>query len=798
MPPIALSPPVPYHGPSKNARLRPLGTRAQVSNSWYSEGIDATRYPSSSSSPPKLAALAKTCDGFLEKTKTSVMERVSEERVSSPSLPRLARWKSDSKLQVDFRDVDKPRPGRVTRELLLECDAGLVEQFLKAETDHEVRRKLDLFLMDCGVHPDRVNSLTRSVLRLLDSPDLAATRAATALFLRFAARLKTTFRLLEEQELFAASSFLASAAHDACNSTEKEAQKEDDIRELSCELAEGIQAQVKKLRLEQEYSRELAEKTRAEAAATLAELKKPRTAEEEFFMTGAVPSLKGLVETWSSESDRLRSQVSRAQHNIVETIVEDEDQIAYLQWMLKDRVLAHLAKERTDACLRSLRLPAVVVRIALPPKLIKSKGMIVQHAPPAPEVVAQSKEEIAKLAASYDVQPGDVDFFSMDGSLNVFEVHVHSLASATAVLEALEKRCGAGTDKAPSDCRNVLQTFTGIDLAVFSAKKPWHRLQAEMDVRLHSGVSLTLLQKFAAPVEACRLACRAAWESCCESTANATLIQQLLDLPQIVVETELGQLRQEATSLEQLMTDATEAHRQFKEMLAPGTEWAKKPEKFVSKNKTKKPPPPPAPDNPNEWVSDADFRPFSDAHYRDEGVLTLDAVKAKILATQRHFDDEPFKALLDVSSVRISFDSAQQLYDAVVSFRESMRDDIVMFNNEFRNPTCCGFRALSFYVRQRMADPGGRRRVHICEVRFSLKQLEEVRLQAREEMMQEVDGAINAEASGCEDLDSVQKQAIWRIASWVFELTDGRARAHGQLEYALAPPSLDLPHEHIY
>jgi len=278
------------------------------------------------------------------------------------------------------------------------------------------------------------------------------------------------------------------------------------------------------------------------------------------------------------------------------------------------------------------------------------------------------------------------------------------------------------------------------------------------------------------------------------------VVQKILDLPDLAAE-DVGEgqtLRQEASSLQQFMKDAEQAHKQLKESLLPGTEWARKPEKIVYKDKRKKPPPPPSLEHPNCLQSEAGHRPFSEAHHRDEGWFTLQRVEEQVLATKRHFDAEPFRSLVNASSLEVAFESAEQLYAAAVEFKESMKDDIVMFKNEMRNPTCLGCRGLCFFVRQRLADPGGLRRMHICELRLSLKAFEDARREAQAACAETLKEILTGEQLGCPEAAVAEVNAIWRIALWVFELTHGRAKTHASLEYVLVPPILDMPHDHEY
>lgn len=397
------------------------------------------------------------------------------------------------------------------------------------------------------------------------------------------------------------------------------------------------------------------------------------------------------------------------------------------------------------------------------------------------EEASRSNVTIAEIAAS-----------SEDGFV-CCDVRIGGDSSVLAAVEALHAhRWRAG------GLRDVLEAAGAIDLQV-APKWPVERIRTEIQLVYGYRPDSSMIEAALLPTldESADLYA-AAWEKACWQAPSA--LKALVQMESMVLFEDHGSiahrkgqllpvsegrdrgfaevsLRQGACNLADLMSDAAAAHRQLKGRLLPGSSWSD-----ADLNDMRAVP---AGHVIRTWHSTS-LDPAPCGAHHDPGLEREERVLSAARRMMRALDVDPqLDAVFNASSLDIVFESAECLKNAADWLIKNL--DVVWLENQFRNPSCLGYRDLTVGVRWFVADgdvTNPPHRVHINEIRLSLKELHEKKREAGARLIAEGYSKLAKCGIKTKDLDGV-----WHLILHVLDCTNGRATAHAQRHLAYVTES---------
>jgi len=637
---------------------------------------------------------------------------------------------------------------------------------------------------------------------------------------------------MSDAEQLATTTYLAEAALECTLDTESKPPTEAEVRRDALEIMEQIRRQAELVNFERTYDPKPSANAVVSSAKELVRLKERRMREDAEVKDESTSNpvlLRTMLSDWTSETDRLKGQLLRAQEQIAQLLAEKEDQTSYLKTALNNQ-WDRFHREKQHQMIRSCRLPCAFVRVTVAPKMIKSKGILINCRPPDAEAIAKVKEAISNILCLHKTQPTDIEMVSEDAAFNYIDIRLQGESTAVGAMELLKKAVFDEND--PYGIRAACESFAKLETFVVRVVWPWDRLETEIDARIGQAnvhnLKTPTLQWLSGAMDEAWQASNSCWEECVAAEGDAAeKLSELMGWDTEWADPFKG-ARQAAETVEELMDDATQAQLMLKRKLC-GDDWSqwaktpwyeKKPEGYVLGYGEK-----PGPsDEQRTFKSASDHPVIPDGYHYDPGIKTEKTVKDKVEAMKRPFiDDElPCQDIVDVSRLRISFDSIHELHAAVAHVRKHF--DVVWLDNKFRSPNCLGFREINIGVRQRVpviepeplsptsptsvkstrkfrapiaVDPSAPHREHISELRLSLVKLEESRLlegPAWHDKFKEI---------LVEDLSDPTRTApgltrygeLSRVVLQALDVTDGRAYSQGKYRYNFVRPVLLLPHE---
>jgi len=445
--------------------------------------------------------------------------------------------------------------------------------------------------------------------------------------------------------------------------------------------------------------------------------------------------------------------------------VKEATQATLDEWRaIENKKQAVLSNALQQARARSERL----AKVQMPCSRLK----IIAKAPRSvtPCTIPQEKalqEAVARAAAQFHVKPEDVVNIKANRGAVRFEVRLLSdEASAPAVREVLE---AALRDREPAGLRAALFFAGATEAAQVEIQIEWplERVRVALVDRFpdYSELSLEQLRRVIPAV----MESYAMHNAALRRVATDADLEQMRNLGSLarfqgqLLQREEGRARsllqdameQGARDLETVIMDAERAQAHLKELLAPGSTWAKR--RF------------PYP----EFAYDAQDRVCSPGaaglvpceEHVDPGVMATEQVVQMAQIRQRPDEDElPVQRIIDMSRVYLIFDSAADLLHGLYRLHQGL--DIQWLENRFQSPSCVGHCDISLGVGLNVSP-----RRHISELRLLLREVQTVS-QGMGQRQKETIRTVLAEDCGiAEDhLEIAQEVVLWSLDS-----TEGRA-----------------------
>eukprot|EP00746_Dinoflagellata_sp_MGD_P081412 gnl/MRDRNA2_/MRDRNA2_32385_c0_seq1.p1 gnl/MRDRNA2_/MRDRNA2_32385_c0~~gnl/MRDRNA2_/MRDRNA2_32385_c0_seq1.p1 ORF type:complete len:776 (+),score=146.15 gnl/MRDRNA2_/MRDRNA2_32385_c0_seq1:229-2556(+) len=352
-----------------------------------------------------------------------------------------------------------------------------------------------------------------------------------------------------------------------------------------------------------------------------------------------------------------------------------------------------------------------------------------------PELATRFAELLAAALEEYEIKPDDVLVEKNDGNL-CCTVPIKDESSLGIVMESLIRNIRDPLDptqenKINEELKALLTKAGAIDNEIPEAMPQWHYQRIETELKLEFpeyGLDETQFDQL-------RLAIVKSWESYREVWKNLVkkepeAAEALARQPSLasfsgeVHTVKEGRMRgltpnranitHDAESLPFVMEDAEMTQSLLKLTFAPNSEWgSSKLNDFESF---------PIDAECRNWKSGADhIAPYAVHH--DPGLMP----KKQVLATARLMQcpyeaHPPVKSVLNISHLRIVFDSLKNLNEAVERITKQL--DVLWLDNKFGNPSSVGFMEVRIGLRMtvKVADTSMHSftppRVHVCEVRL--------------------------------------------------------------------------------
>merc|ERR1712232_1047239 len=229
--------------------------------------------------------------------------------------------------------------------------------------------------------------------------------------------------------------------------------------------------------------------------------------------------------------------------------------------------------------------------------------------------------------------------------------------------------------------------------------------------------------------------------------------------------------RQGASSVAELLADASKAHQKLKAWLAPGTDWANaKFDEYV-----------PSTDQRRAFdMGDGSNVAFAGGRVWDLGLLDEVQVRETIAVVQRYDDVAPWKDVTDVSRILVTFTEPKDMIAAIEHVQKQL--EVAWMENGVQNPTCLGYRDLVLGVRQHVGASASEQRVHCCELRFTFEEFEDFR---RKDGVPFIDRIVQTLRDSKELLKEDLIGQVLQTILRVMDHTYGRAVRHSKCQYAL-------------
>jgi len=438
------------------------------------------------------------------------------------------------------------------------------------------------------------------------------------------------------------------------------------------------------------------------------------------------------------------------------------------------RLEAALMQARAARALEAL--PCAFVRLSKAPR---------EDADPAAvkaEAVAALAGAIAGGAGQQAVKAEDVHVDLREDALRC-DVHIRggTLLGVFEALTASTKDRGGGIER--GDHSGVHRAFVEVggpeDLAV-KIVLHWPVEHCRTAMRLaypEYEVPLTVLEHILQVAAACRSAFAEVWgelekdpderDAAPGILAHAAMASFAGELLATSEGRRLGLaedfLTQEATSLSQLAADSRQAQAQLKELLAPGSEWAKAELNDIMEV--------PLSHASRKWQAGPEAILAEGEHF-DLGAgqerQLFDAAKERQRPEQ---EEAPVGFALDASRLRVTFAALKDLNAAVgrIVGGEDARFDVVWVENGWQTPSPLGHRCISIGLRQRVGN-----RSHISTLELQHKALLAVQQSTEVAKCVEIKALLSECGVGPRDLDKVMRKSLAELSCTAWQAARGR------------------------
>eukprot|EP00928_Gymnodinium_smaydae_P081328 TRINITY_DN64878_c0_g1_i1.p1 TRINITY_DN64878_c0_g1~~TRINITY_DN64878_c0_g1_i1.p1 ORF type:complete len:917 (-),score=229.14 TRINITY_DN64878_c0_g1_i1:74-2644(-) len=749
-------------------------------------------------------------------------------------LPKQSRYAPEVPRELDEEEEEAGLRALLARkEICLECENPAVTEQLARHMETDLRMLVSGLLTKQGVGRRELKNVRRIVLDVQDGGPAETRRNGAALFQALAASLRSRLQGLTEVQLLAATVLLTELSISGATLPPNLKQPRtpfhwESMRQEALEFDRG----------------EGGPQMRAEIVRQTERLLFPEVPEDEMPPPeppappkdmGVGKRMQALMRRWNAEEQRLSGQIARAQEQIKEFLAEKENQT----WYMKRTVDRHFVQRESEKCFsRSelLEMPLSAVRVCMYPKPVKVKGQRSKYnvtPPPTDEEREVLARVIAGAGRQFSVKPKDVIVKNLSGAITIADVLVQKHHSVTGVYEAVQ---AAFADEMDGEgVRAACEKFAGFDDLQVFRRWPLEILRAEVESRFGLSLPTAVLEEVTAAVEACHAKGRQLWNDLVAGIGAEEedeerqrqlkeAMEDLTDMHSKLPEDPLG-IRQGASTLEELLSDAAVAQQRLKQELAPKTRWARSvPDEALALNDERRswlrfvdesPPPPP---EEEEEVAEEDApptptrrpKPAEDVlngegllggRHWDLGTKSAQAVMDTVNATGNRDVSDSFRDNSSVARITVTFASPKRFNAAVEKLRSAL--DVVSLRNRLASPTCLGVRDVVLVVRLRLPNTSsgagdgesyeeGQERVHLMELRLAFAELDNFRKTEVRACIDKIDSAFKA-VNGA---SSAVARQLRRCALEIFELTNGRAADyHSKTHLQLRRPIVRLPHE---